>query len=68
MKCCYCDRPLVCAGCSKPYRPATAADYASLHQREYPVYCPNCEQMLRCRACGAVYSGAEDEYPEYEQE
>jgi hypothetical protein len=52
----------VCDSCGKEYRPVTAADFQSLHQRECPVICPTCETIVRCRACGAVYSGADEEY------
>lgn len=67
MNCCYCDRPLICDGCQAPFRVAAATDFQRLHQPECPVLCPNCKQVLRCRHCGAVYSGADDEY-EHEAE
>jgi hypothetical protein len=62
MKCCNCDQLLVRDSCGTPYRPASAADHQRLYQPECPVLCPACEEVLRCRRCGAVYSGADEEY------
>ncbi len=62
MKCCYCERILVCEACGAAYRPASPSDFVSLHQRETPVVCPACQKMLRCAACGAIYSGGDEEY------
>ena len=62
MNCCYCDRPLVCDSCQRPYQPSSAKSFQSLYQPEYPVICTQCEETLRCRSCGAVYSGSDEEY------
>lgn len=62
MNCCYCERPLLCDSCGKPFEPHSQADFMSLHQAELPVICRACDRVLQCRWCGAIYSGAEDEY------
>ena len=64
MRCCYCEALLVCGECQRPYRPAGAPDYESLYRPEYPVVCPGCRKIVRCRACGATYSGSDEEYLE----
>lgn len=63
MRCLYCDRPLVCAGCGKPLR-VTRAVHEALHQSEAAVRCPECEEVLRCQTCEIAYSGDHDEYGE----
>ena len=68
MNCCYCERSLACDLCQRPYEPTDAESYRNLYEREYPVVCRACEKILRCRACGAIYSGSDEEYADEPRE
>jgi len=69
VKCCYCDRLLICDSCHQEFRPASADEFRNLYQPESPVFCPACETVLCCRDCGAIYSGSDEEYlPEHHRE
>ena len=57
--CAYCERPLMCAACRVPFRPATADVYAALSRADLPIACPACEGPLVCHWCKTPYDGGE---------
>jgi hypothetical protein len=61
MKCSFCDAPLVCRECRRTYRPSSEAEYQANFEPETPVYCPHCEKLLVCNACGVPCGPVEDE-------
>ena len=65
LKCSFCEEPLVCASCKKPMRPRGSEAHAAVYQPDMEVLCPECQQVLVCRACGFVYGepGGEETEP-----
>ena len=64
MKCSFCEQPLVCQACQRPFQPRDPATYTAVFQPDTEVPCPECHQKLTCLACGFVYgepSGDDDE-------
>jgi hypothetical protein len=61
MKCSFCDEPLVCKACSRPFHPHQAAHHAAVYQPDMQVTCPECHQPLVCKACGYAYGEEEKE-------
>ena len=61
MKCSFCERPLVCRECQKPYKPASEEEYRANFEPETSIYCPHCENLLVCNACGVPCGPVEDE-------
>lgn len=64
MNCISCDRPLVCAECSKPYAPPNERAYRAMYEPETAIPCPACDQPLVCKWCGHSYSGDASEFGE----
>ncbi len=62
MKCSFCERPLVCKACGKPFQPRRGETHLGAFQPDVQVSCPECQQVLVCRTCGFVYG--EDEADE----
>lgn len=60
IKCSFCEQPLVCAACGRPFVPSSPESYAALSQPDMALFCPACEAQLVCKACGFVY-GEEEE-------
>jgi hypothetical protein len=61
MKCAFCELPLACQVCGKPYQPRSAAAHTAAYQPDMEVCCPECQAVLACRACGYVYGEVDDE-------
>ena len=59
IQCAYCERPLICATCTTPYKPPSQQHYEALSQREAKVDCPECGTVLVCQWCRTPYDGAE---------
>jgi hypothetical protein len=59
MRCSFCEQPLACQACDKPFVPPDAETHQALYQPGTPVSCPECEEPLVCRSCGFKYGGAE---------
>lgn len=55
MKCSFCERPLVCRHCDKPFQPRRMETYAAIFQPDMEVSCPECKNVLTCKACGFVF-------------
>jgi DNA-directed RNA polymerase subunit RPC12/RpoP len=64
VKCLYCEQPLICAHCGRPFVLRDQAAHDSFYQSESVVRCPCCHGVLRCRSCGIAYTGGEGEYDE----
>ncbi len=59
MKCSFCEQPLVCKSCGRPFHPPKGETHVAVYQPDTEVSCPQCQQVLACRACGYVYGDAE---------
>jgi hypothetical protein len=60
MKCSFCEQPLVCKACGKPFRPLRDATHLAAYQPDMQVFCPECQQPLACKVCGFAF-GEPDE-------
>jgi rubredoxin len=60
MKCSFCEQPLVCKACHHPFQPRRGETHVAAYQPDMQVYCPECQKLLTCQACGYVY-GEEEE-------
>ncbi len=63
MKCSYCEQPLTCKACNRPFRSREANSLTAIYQPDMRVACPECQQLLVCKVCGFAY-GEEEEEPE----
>ena len=61
IKCSFCEQPLACAACGKPFVPRSSEVHAAVYQADMAISCPECEEQLVCKACGFVYGGEEKE-------
>jgi rubredoxin len=64
MKCSFCEQPLVCKSCRRPFHPRKGETHLGAYQPDTQVACPECQKVLTCAACGYVYGedeGKEDE-------
>ncbi|MCC6418042.1 MAG: hypothetical protein IT429_07300 [Gemmataceae bacterium] len=61
MKCSFCEQPLVCKSCRRPFHARTSESHLGVFQADTQVLCPECQKVLACTACGYVYSGPADE-------
>ena len=61
MKCSFCEAPLTCKACSRPFRPRGAETLLAAYQSDMRVVCPECQQPLVCKSCGFVYGEREEE-------
>lgn len=59
MKCSFCEEPLVCKNCRHPFQPKSGEAHAGIYQPDMQVFCPECQTVLACAACGYVFG--EDE-------
>ena len=64
MKCSFCEQPLACKDCGKPFQPKKGETHLAAFQPDMEVYCPECEQVLVCKACGYVFGSVEEEEQE----
>ena len=60
MKCSFCEAPLRCKNCDKPFQPKESETRAGAFQPDTHVYCPECGKTLACRACGFVFGEDEE--------
>jgi hypothetical protein len=61
MKCSFCDLPLVCKACNKPFHPHSPEPLLAAYQPDMQVACPECRQVLVCKQCGYVYGEDEED-------
>lgn len=61
MKCSFCERPLLCRACGKPFVPRGAAMHAAMYQPDMEISCPECQQVLVCKWCGFIFGADQDE-------
>jgi hypothetical protein len=59
IKCSFCERPLVCKACNKPFHPRSGETHLGVYQPDTAVSCPECQKLLVCKHCGFAYG--EDE-------
>ena len=55
MNCSFCEQPLVCKACNRPFHPRGAAVMTAVYQPDMQVTCPECQKQLVCKLCGYVY-------------
>jgi hypothetical protein len=55
IKCCFCEQPLVCRECRRPFTPRSGETHLGVYQPDVAVACPECQKTLACKACGYVY-------------
>jgi DNA-directed RNA polymerase subunit RPC12/RpoP len=61
IKCSFCEHPLQCNHCGKPFRPRRGDTHVAVYQPDMEVNCPECQHKLICKACGFVYGGEEED-------
>jgi DNA-directed RNA polymerase subunit RPC12/RpoP len=61
MKCSFCDAPLICKSCNRPFKPHHAAPHLAAYQPDMEVACPECHAVLVCKLCGYVFGEEEEE-------
>jgi hypothetical protein len=59
IKCSFCERPLVCKACRRPFHPRRSETHVGVYQPDVEVSCTECQKVLACSACGFVYGGEE---------
>ncbi|MCI0458130.1 MAG: hypothetical protein L0Z62_14295 [Gemmataceae bacterium] len=60
MKCSFCEQPLVCQSCRRPFHPRSSEAHLGAFQPDTQVACPECQKVLICAACGFVYGETSD--------
>jgi DNA-directed RNA polymerase subunit RPC12/RpoP len=55
MKCSFCEQPLCCKRCGKPFQPRQRSALTAIYQPDMQVACPECQAVLACKWCGYVY-------------
>jgi hypothetical protein len=60
IKCSFCEQPLVCKACHRPFRPRQGETHVGTYQPDMEVSCPECQRVLACEACGFVYGEGEN--------
>ena len=66
MKCSFCEQPLVCKHCRKPFQPRSGEAHIGVYQPDMEIACPECQKVMVCKVCGFVYGEPEGEAPENE--
>jgi hypothetical protein len=61
IKCSFCEQPLYCKACGKPFRPRRGATHVGIYQPDMAISCPECQATLICQACGYDYGQGEEE-------
>ncbi len=56
MKCSFCEQPLVCKECGKPFHPRSSEAHVGAYQPDTALACPECQKQLVCQACGFIYA------------
>jgi hypothetical protein len=59
IKCSFCEQPLVCKACRRPFRPRSGEMHVAVYQPDLEIKCPECQKVLECNSCGFTY-GADD--------
>ena len=59
IKCSFCEQPLVCKACHKPFRPRRGDTHLGVYQPDMAVSCPECQKLLICKHCGFAYGSDE---------
>jgi hypothetical protein len=60
MKCSFCEQPLVCKHCKRPFHPRQGETAVAVYQPDMQVACPECHKVLTCKSCGFVYGEQEE--------
>ena len=63
IRCSFCDEPLVCKSCGKPFRPRRGDTHVAIYQPDMSISCPECLKLLVCKNCSFGF-GEEEEEPE----
>ncbi|HEV3443463.1 MAG TPA: hypothetical protein VG099_02415 [Gemmataceae bacterium] len=66
MKCSFCEQPLICKSCGRPFHPRRGETHVGVYQADMAITCPECQKLLVCKACGFAYGGDEEEQSEAE--
>jgi DNA-directed RNA polymerase subunit RPC12/RpoP len=61
MKCSFCDQPLICKSCGRPFRPLRGETHLAAFQPDMEVKCPECKEVLACKLCGFVFGEVEED-------
>jgi len=61
VKCSFCEQPLLCRACGRPFRSRSGAGHVAVYQPDMEVSCPECQHLLVCKACGYAYGDEEEE-------
>ena len=61
MKCSFCENPLVCRHCSKPFHPRSGEAHLATFQSDMEVSCPECQHVLSCKVCGFVFGSDQED-------
>lgn len=61
MKCSFCEQPLICKSCGRPFHPRGSEGHVAVYQPDMIVYCPECKAMLVCKSCGYAYGEEEED-------
>ena len=64
MKCSFCEMPLVCRACGKPFHARQQETLIAVYQPDMHIYCPECHIVLTCKSCGFVYGEEEEGEPQ----
>jgi hypothetical protein len=55
IKCSFCEQPLVCKACRKPFHPRRGETHVGVYQPDMQISCPECQKVLVCQVCGYAY-------------
>jgi hypothetical protein len=61
IKCSFCEGPLVCKSCNRPFHPREGETHVAVYQPDMEIYCPDCQKLLVCKACGFVYGDEKED-------
>ena len=64
MKCSFCEMPLACKACGKPFKPRQRETLTAVYQPDMQIGCPECQAVLTCKWCGYVYGEEDDKVDE----
>lgn len=59
MKCSFCEQPLACQQCGKPFQPRRSETHLAIYQPDMEISCPECQNVLICKMCGYVFGADE---------
>jgi hypothetical protein len=61
IKCSFCEQPLVCRACGRPFHPRRSETHVGVYQPDMAIACPECQKPLVCKACGFAFGVEEEE-------